>query len=95
MHHTREIRNVEAIGWIILFILTALALWGLGSLQASLMASARTEQLQAAQEERATNAALDAAIAYQPEPVRTLESLAEQVAQLELRLRALEGKGRG
>ena len=83
---------MEAIGWIILFILTALALWGLGSLQASLMASARTEQLQAAQEERATNAALDAAIAYQPEPVRTLESLAEQVAQLELRLRALEGK---
>lgn len=83
---------MEAFGWIVLFSLSALALWGLGSLQASLMASGRTEQLQAQQEEQAMNAALDAAIAYEPEPVRTIQSLAEQIAQLELRLRALEMK---
>ncbi len=82
---------MEAFGWIAIVLLAAVALWGLGSLQASLMASARTEQLQAAQEEQAMNAALDASIAYEPGE-RTLESLAEQVAQMELRLRALEGK---
>ncbi len=82
---------MEAFGWMVIFILVAVALWGLGSLQASLMASARTERLQAVQEEQAMNAALDAAIAYTPHE-RTLESLVEQVAQMELRLRALEGK---
>ncbi len=88
---------MEAFGWMVIFILVAVALWGLGSLQASLMASARTEQLQAAQEEQAMNAALDAALAYTPEPVElTLENLAEQVNQMELRLRALElERGRG
>ena len=86
---------MEAFGWIAIVLLAAVALWGLGSLQASLMASARTEQLQAAQEEQAMNAALDAALAYTPEPVRTFKSLVEQVDQMELRLRALEGKGRG
>ena len=86
----------EALSWIVIFILAAVALWGLGSLQASLMASGLTERAQAVQEEQAMNAALDAAIAYQPEPVRTLESLAEQVDQMELRLRALElERGRG
>ncbi len=84
---------MEAFGWIVLFLLAAVAVWGLGSLQASLMASAHTER---AQTEQAMNAALDAAIAYTPTPVElTLESLAEQVDQMELRLRALEGKGRG
>ena len=85
---------MEALGWMAIFLLAVavVALWGLGSLQAALMVSSRTEQLQAKQEEQAMNDALDAAIAYTPEPVRTLESLAEQVAQMELRLRALEGK---
>ena len=87
---------MEALGWMVIFFLAVVALWGLGSLQASLMASSRTERLQAKQEEQAMNDALDAAISHQPEPVRTLESLAEQVAQLELRLRALElERGRG
>lgn len=84
---------MEALGWMVIFLFAAVALWGLGSLQASLMASSRTERLQAQQEEQAMNAALDAAIAYQPAPVElTLENLAEQVNQQELRLRALEGK---
>lgn len=72
---------------LILSAILLVLLWGLVSLQASLMVSSRTAQ---AQEEQAMNAALDAAIAYQPEPVRTIESLAEEVQQLELRLRALE-----
>ncbi len=82
---------MEAFGWMVICILVAVALWGLGSLQASLMASSRTEQLQAQQEAAAMNAALDASIAYDPAE-RTIESLAEQVDQMELRIRALEGK---
>ncbi len=80
------------IGWLIVFGLAVVVGWGMASLHASLMASGRTERAQAAQEERATNAALDASIAYQPGE-RTLESLAEQVKQQELRIRALERRG--
>lgn len=78
-----------ALSGLILCAVLLAALWGMVSLQASLMASSRAERLQ---EEMQANAALDAAIAYQPEPGRTLESLVEQVNQMELRLRALEGK---
>lgn len=73
--------------WLMLLGIVVLIAWGMISLQASLMASSRTEQYQ---EEQAMNAALDTAIAYQPD--RTVDSLAEQIAQLELRIRALEGK---
>lgn len=85
---------MQAVGWLLLFILAVVALYGMASLGASVMAGSRLAQAQERMEQEAQemNAALDAAIAYQPEPVRTLESLAEQVAQMELRLRALELK---
>lgn len=86
---------MQAIGWFILFGLAVVAIYGMATLGAAVMAGSRLEQAQERMEREVQemNAALDAAIAYQPAPVElTLENLAEQVNQQELRLRALERK---
>lgn len=82
---------MQSIEWLTIAGLVVLALWGMASLHASLMASGRTEQAQERleQETAAWNAALDEMDATLL-PERTIADLAEQVAQLELRLRALE-----
>lgn len=86
---------MQAIGWFVLFGLAVVAIYGMATLGAAVMAGSRLEQAQERMEREVQemNAALDAAIAYQPAPVElTLENLAEQVNQQELRLRALERK---